>query len=81
MNIYAALRVPEIWRYDGAALTFNVLGANGRYAVAGYSKAMPQVASAELAGLLPLRGIMDENALFRHFQAWARMHFGGQVIP
>ncbi|HEV3116802.1 MAG TPA: Uma2 family endonuclease, partial [Gemmataceae bacterium] len=72
MTIYAALRVPEIWRYDGRALDFWVLGPDGRYAAAARSKAMPQVASADLTGLLALRGTMDENALFRHFQAWAR---------
>jgi hypothetical protein len=72
MTIYAALRVPEVWRYDGRALDFWVLGPDGRYAAAARSKAMPQVASADLTGLLALRGTMDENALFRHFQTWAR---------
>jgi hypothetical protein len=81
MNIYAALGVPEIWRYDSAALTFHLLGADGTYAVAANSKAMPQVASADLSTLLPLRGTMDENALFRHFQAWAKGHFGGRGVP
>jgi Uma2 family endonuclease len=78
MSIYAALRVPEVWRYDGRALNFWVLGSDGAYTTVAQSKAMPQVTSADLAGLLPLRGSMDENALFRHFQAWARQRFGGQ---
>src|SRR5437899_1066652 len=75
MGIYAALHVPEVWRYDGQALTFYVLGLDGRYATVTHSRAMPQVASAELAGLLALRGTMDENALFRHLQAWAQQRF------
>src|SRR5207245_1021857 len=31
MSIYAALRVPEVWRYGGRALTFHVLGADRQY--------------------------------------------------
>ena len=81
MRIYAALRVPEVWRYDGRALVFHVLAADGRYTGAAHSKAMPQVASGDLIGLLALRGSMDENALFRHFQNWARQRFGGQATP
>jgi Uma2 family endonuclease len=82
MAIYAALRVPEVWRYDGQALVFSVLGPDGQYAAVPRSKAMPQVASADLTGLLGLRGTMDENALFRHFQTWARQRFAsGQTTP
>ena len=83
MGIYAALHVPEVWRYDGQALTFYVLGPDGRYAAVPQSQALPQVASIKLTGLLALRGTMDDNALFRHFQAWARQRFGraGQATP
>ncbi|HYV38362.1 MAG TPA: hypothetical protein VE988_21950, partial [Gemmataceae bacterium] len=83
MSIYAALRVPEVWRFDGHALTFHVLDSDGRYAVVPRSKAMAQVESVDLAGLLALRGTMDENALFRQFQNWARLRFGsaGQSPP
>jgi Uma2 family endonuclease len=83
MKIYAALGVPEVWRYDGRALDFQVLGSDGRYTTVPQSKAMPQVTSADLTGLLRLRNTMDENALFRHFQAWVQQRFGGsgQMAP
>ena len=83
MAIYAALQVPEIWRYDGHALTFYVLAPDGHYGAAAQSKAMPQVASADLIGLLALRAAIDENALFRQSQAWAQQRFGrsGQATP
>src|SRR5438067_5819615 len=82
MSVYAALRVPEVWRYDGRALTFHILGADGAYAVAAQSRAMPRVASADLVGLLALRGTTDENSLFRQVQTWARQHLGGgQTSP
>jgi hypothetical protein len=71
------------WRFDGHALTFHLLGPDGRYTAVAQSRAMPQVAPADLAGLLALRGAMDDNALFRHFQARARQRFGraGQATP
>jgi Uma2 family endonuclease len=31
MGIYAALRVPELWRYEGSRLTMYQLGADGEY--------------------------------------------------
>src|SRR5439155_9527394 len=34
MDIYAALRVPEVWRFDGTDLTVYLLQSNGTYAVA-----------------------------------------------
>ncbi|HMC89587.1 MAG TPA: Uma2 family endonuclease [Gemmataceae bacterium] len=83
LGIYAALEVPEVWRYDGHTLTFYVLGPDGHYVAVTQSQAIPQVASAELTGMLALRGTMDENALFRHLQAWARQRFGtgGPTTP
>jgi Uma2 family endonuclease len=77
MAIYAVLRVPEVWRYDGQTLSFHILGAGGAYTVVPQSRAMPPVTSADLAALLALRGTADETALFRHFQLWARQRFGG----
>jgi Uma2 family endonuclease len=77
MSIYAALGVPEVWRYDGRALGFHVLGTGKTYANVTHSQALPPVAAADLAQLLPLRGTMDENALFRNFQMWAGQRYGG----
>lgn len=82
MRVYAALRIPEVWRFEGSSIVFHVLGENGVYSVAPQSKALPQVRSADLAALLPLRGTMDENSLLRHFQAWAHQYLAsGPVQP
>jgi Uma2 family endonuclease len=81
LSIYAALRVGEVWRYDGQVLTFHLLGADGRYTIAPKSDAIPRVLAAELSSLLSLRGTMDENALFRQLQAWARQRFSGGKAP
>jgi Uma2 family endonuclease len=83
MAIYAALRVPEVWRFDGQTLTFHVLGPDGKYTLATHSLTFPQVAAADVAGFLGLRGQMDENAVVRQFRAWVRQSHSaaGQASP
>ena len=81
LTIYAALRVPEVWRYDGQVLTFHVLGADGLYTEASHSLAFPKLTPADLVGFLNLRGSMDENAIVRQFRQWVRQHFGGPTTP
>jgi Uma2 family endonuclease len=76
MEIYAALGVPEVWRYDGRALTFYALGADKRYTAVPQSRGLAQVQVADVNALLALRDTMDENALFRHFQTVARQRLG-----
>ncbi len=41
--IYGAMGVPEIWRFDGRAVTYLVRGADGDYAVADRSPAFPDL--------------------------------------
>jgi Uma2 family endonuclease len=76
LGIYAALGVPEIWRFDGQHLTFHVLGADGQYSAAESSLTFPQLTPADLLAFLNLRGQMDENAVVRQFRTWVRQRFG-----
>jgi Uma2 family endonuclease len=83
MAIYAALGVPEIWRFDGTSLTFNVLGTDGKYASVATSPTFPGLTPADLISFLHLRTQLDENALIRQFRAWVRQHLvaGGGTTP
>jgi Uma2 family endonuclease len=72
-----AISVPEVWRFDGQALTFHVLEANGKYAESSHSLTFPQLTPADLLAFLNLRGQMDENAIVRQFRTWVRQRFGG----
>lgn len=72
MGIYAALGVPEVWRFDGQALTFHVLNAQGQYDVKTHSATFPKVSSADVLRLLALRGQTEVNALLRQFRARVR---------
>src|SRR5205807_1671967 len=72
MGIYAALGVPEVWRFDGQALQVNQLGSDGKYAVSDRSLHFPFLPLAELVAFLLKRTQMDETSLVRSFRDWVR---------
>jgi Uma2 family endonuclease len=75
MPVYAALRVPEVWRFDGQNLIFFVLDSQGRYISSPHSLSFSQLAPADLLRFLSLRGQLDENAILRQFRSWVRQRF------
>jgi Uma2 family endonuclease len=72
MGIYAALGVPEVWRYDGERLTFHRLGPAGGYETVPQSRWFPQLPAAELVRFLGLVGTTDETTWLEQFRDWAR---------
>jgi Uma2 family endonuclease len=72
LDVYAALRVPEVWRFDGEALTFFQLGDDGRYTPAEHSRYFPLVTGADLVRFLRMHTQADENQLARLFREWVR---------
>lgn len=76
LGIYAALRVPEIWRYDGRAVTVHQRQADGTYAVVEGSRFFPLVTAADLTRFLQQRGQTDENTLLNSFRDWVRGQVG-----
>ena len=71
MAIYAALKVPEVWRWDGENLTVHLLSSRGTYRVSKTSKAFPFLPLAEFANFLT-RESVSETKLVRSFRAWVR---------
>lgn len=71
MSIYAALRVPEVWRLSSAGLAFHIL-EDGVYQVRPNSLAFPMLPSADLAGFLVLLDNADDTAIVRQFREWVR---------
>lgn len=73
MGIYAKIAVPEIWRFDGAALSIHLRQPDGVYAVVERSRCFPVVAAADLTRFLQQRTPeVDENDLLRSFRDWVR---------
>jgi Uma2 family endonuclease len=82
MGIYAAIAVPEVWRWDEPVLTFNVLGPNRRYTEATHSLAFPFLSPADLLPFLALRGPQnDENEIVRRFRVWVRSRLPATGTP
>jgi Uma2 family endonuclease len=72
MAIYAAIRVPEVWRFDGESLRIHQLGADGQYTVVEHSPHFPFVTGADIVRFLEQRTQMDANSLVRLFREWVR---------
>ena len=76
-SLYAAMKVPEVWRDDGTHLECLVLGPSGVYAASAYSKAFPHLRVADLEQFLDMAPRTGENAMLRAFRDWIRSRPGG----
>jgi Uma2 family endonuclease len=72
LGIYAALGVPEVWRFDGETLTIHQRMPNGQYAVTERSPQFHFLSATELGKFLHLHTRLDENALVRSFREWVQ---------
>jgi Uma2 family endonuclease len=72
LGIYAALGIPEIWRFTGEALRVYRLGRNGKYAEVAQSPTFPDVPVAEVLRFVRLSETQDETSVVRAFRAWVR---------
>lgn len=68
-SIYAALGVPEIWRYDGQEMTISVL-QEGRYATVTQSQALPLLTSQILTEFLTRLREEGEFQAILAFDEW-----------
>jgi Uma2 family endonuclease len=79
LSIYAALRVPEVWRLEGDTLTFHLLQPDGSYQSSATSLSFPQLTPADvLVFLQQARQAADENVVVRQFRDWLRRRGSGQ---
>jgi Uma2 family endonuclease len=82
MGIYAAIKVPEVWRLDGDVLTFHALGADGNYAGTSSSLSFPGVTPADLFPFLQRARVEgDQTQVFEDFLAWARKRAAARSAP
>jgi Uma2 family endonuclease len=70
-GIYAAIKVPEVWRFDGETLVIEQLGPDGSCAEVKTSRYLP-VRSDELASRITAEDAMNRNAWERRLRAWIR---------
>jgi Uma2 family endonuclease len=77
LGIYAALGVPEVWRYDGEALHVYHRRSDGTYAEGQGSLAFPFLPVTELVTFLRQGDQTDDTALAQAFLEWVRQ----RVVP
>ena len=74
MVIYAALRIPEVWRFDGEFLQVFRLRADGIYEPREQSGYFPMLRLTEFVRFLRETEHLSETALIEPLQEWAREH-------
>jgi Uma2 family endonuclease len=72
VGVYGALRVPELWRFDGRLLKVLIRQQDGSYRESPQSAAFPGVPMHEVARFVTMEGIKDENEWARLFRNWIR---------
>lgn len=71
LNVFAALRIPEIWRYDGVSLTIYQL--QGKYYIpSNRSLAFPKLPVATIDQFLLRIGIVEYLELVHSFRDWVK---------
>jgi len=71
LEIYAPLRVPELWRFNGSRFAIMARADEG-YVERSRSHVLPAMTSAALASLLRENSGMSNVAWMRHVRAWIR---------
>lgn len=72
MSIFAAMRVPEIWRFNGRMLRFLALQPDGKYQDSEHSLAFDFLKPEHLLPFLSLDEATDETTRVRQFVQWLR---------
>jgi len=73
LRIYAALGVPEVWRFDGEALRVEQLQADGTYREVAVSPSLPFLPPEEVVRWLRLADTMGQTPWLRQFREWVRL--------
>jgi Uma2 family endonuclease len=72
MPVYAALGIPEVWRFDGETLQVHCLTPRGEYVVQDRSPGLPLLPPTEVLRFLQRRNDTDETSWIRTFRQWVR---------
>jgi Uma2 family endonuclease len=77
LSVYAALGVPEIWRFDGTVLRVYQLRTDGEYDLCERSPTFPTVPLAKMVEFVHLVTTLDDRNLMKTFRAWVRK----EILP
>jgi Uma2 family endonuclease len=77
LEIYAALKVPEVWRFDGETFKLLVL-VNGKYKERAKSLSFPLLPMDGFVRFVKKLGSAEEVKLLREFRDWLRACVSGK---
>lgn len=77
MDVYAGLRVPEVWTYDGHSVTFFVLGPDGHYQKSEESLSFRSLRPADVLRFIELGSTMDKIRWAAEIRDWVHR----ELIP
>jgi Uma2 family endonuclease len=77
LEIYAELRIPEVWRHDGRKLTMYRLQPDGAYEECNSSRSFPDLRPADLERFIELGKTQPKRQWIRAIRDWVR----GEFIP
>jgi Uma2 family endonuclease len=77
IELYAALGIPELWRFDGNTFGIWSLQPNGEYSQTETSRCFPSIHAAAIAGCLIDMSTVDDAARLRRFREWVRTQAQG----
>lgn len=74
LPIYAAFKIPEVWRYNGEQLIVLLLQTDGSYGESSVSRAHPTLPLEELSRFLTMAEDLSTSfaAISRQFREWVR---------
>ena len=72
LGIYGALRVPEIWRFDGSTVRILLLQEDVSYEQSAVSQALPWITIEEIQRFAVQEASLDESQWIRSFRRWVR---------
>jgi Uma2 family endonuclease len=72
LPLYAAVKIPELWRFDGSRFGIWSLQADDTYAPVASSRYFPLVPVAAVNGCLIDLAALDDAARLRRFREWVR---------
>jgi len=74
-NVYAALQIGELWRFEKEQLVVRELQSTGNYVEVSKSPNLPDLPLAEVQRFMDLRHGMGETEWILSFRKWVREHF------
>jgi Uma2 family endonuclease len=70
LGVFAAIGVPEVWRYDGVSVAMVAL-EHGEYVELTFSREIPGVSASEVTELVSARRTMLRSEWLRRVRTWA----------